>query len=134
MSAVTAPVLPCERDYAADLDTFMAAMARVSDRLVDAIRSEDPSTIAAIVTEARHTYTAPGMPDVAWGLIYALAAQVNPDVPLRERIAWTYDIAAVAGPIGEPGPSSASYLSQSAALDGARWGVHPASPTARSAA
>lgn len=61
-------------------------------------------------------------------------SQVDTDVPWRERFAWTFDVAAAAGPPPEQRPSTASYLSASACFGGATWGTAPSSSTARSAA
>ncbi len=117
-----------------DLDDYFASMLRAADRVAIAYRSEDRDTIAAVVQDALDVTVPDGAPDPWMTLVGALAVQVNIEVPWRERFAWTFDVAAATGPPPEPGPSSASYLSQSAALHGATWGVAPSSSTARSAA
>lgn len=109
---------------------YAEAMLRASDRIAEAVRTEDRDTIAAVIAEAVAVPPADGA-DPWMSLVCALAVQVDVGVPWRERFAWTHDVAAVAPPIPEPGPSSASYLSASPCLDGSTWGVAPSSPTAR---
>ncbi len=112
-----------------DLDDYLTSMLRAADRLANAMRTEDPDLIGRYVDEALHVPAPPGAPAGLRALIYALAVQVDTDVPWRERFAWTFDIAAVAGRPADPGPSSGSYVSQSAALDPVTWGAAPSSST-----
>lgn len=118
----------------ADLDEYAAAMLRAADRVALAYRSEDPDTIAAVIEEAVTIPAPPGTPDPWQALVGALAVQVDVDRPWRHRFAWTLDVAAVAAPVPDPGPSSGSYLSASACLDGDTWGAAPSSSTLRRSA
>lgn len=113
-----------------DHTDYAEAMLRASDRIAEAVRTEDRDTIAAVIAEAVALPPADGA-DPWTSLVCALAVQVDTDVPWRERFAWTHDVAGAAPPIPEPGPSSASYLSASPCLDGSTWGVAPSSSTAR---
>lgn len=131
---MTSPVLPCERDREADLDDYCDAMLRASDRVAEAVRTEDPAVLDRAIDDALRLPAPPGAPAAARVLIAALAVQVDTDVPWRERFAWTHDIAAVADPIPDPGPSSASYVSASACLDATTWGVAPSSNARKEAA
>lgn len=113
-----------------DRDAYALAMLRHADRIADGMRTEDPATIHALI-QAALASPAPTGEDPTTALVCALAVQVDTDVPWRQRFAWTHDVDAVAEPIVEPGPSTASYLSASPCLDGATWGVAPSSSTAR---
>ncbi len=111
------------------LDDYFVSMLRAADRVVIAYRSEDRDTIAAVVHAALDVTVPDGAPDPWMALVGALAVQVNVEVPWRERFSWTFDVAAVAGRPADPGPSSGSYVSQSAALDPVTWGAAPSSST-----
>lgn len=111
------------------LDDYFAAVLRATDRLANAARTEDPEVIERELARARATERPDSAPDVDTALLLAAVVQIDTDIPWRERFAWTFDIHTVAGRPADPGPSSGSYVSQSAALDPVTWGAAPSSST-----
>ena len=73
-------------------DDYLTAMLRHADRLAIAHRTEDRSTIAAVLADALNEPALADAPPAWQALIHALAVQVDTDVPWRERFAWTLDI------------------------------------------
>lgn len=116
------------------LDDYFTAVLRAADRLANAARTEDPDVIERELARARSIDRPYGAPDVDTALLLAAVVQIDTDIPWRERFAWTFDIAAVAGRPADPGPSSGSYVSQSACFDPLTWGVAPSSNIRKAAA
>ena len=92
----------------ADLDEYCHRMLFAAERIATATRSEDPSTVAAEIREALAVpapHAAPALcscavprldPAAVYTLLAALAVQVDVDeTTVRQRSAWTLDIAAI---------------------------------------
>jgi hypothetical protein len=79
-----------------ELDAYHHAALFATDRLAQAMRTEDHETIAAVLADAKSIHVPAGAPDLMDTLLLGAVLQIDPDGPgLRERVAWSLDIDAI---------------------------------------
>jgi hypothetical protein len=96
---------------AAPPEDYYRELLFTADRVVQAARTEDPDTIRAVVLAALEVpaepacgCAVPARVDLqrAVDMLCALAVQVDADVPVRVRAAWTLDVDAINDPPVHP--------------------------------
>jgi hypothetical protein len=88
-------------------EVYLHQLLIASDRFVQGLRTEDPEVADRALKDCLNI-PAPDGVDPYRALFYALGIQPDADNPLRKRIAWTYDIAAI-NPPPPLMPSSAAF-------------------------
>jgi hypothetical protein len=84
------------------LELWHHQLTMAAARLATAVRTEDRTTVSAVLATELARRPPPGGVDVVTGLLLALSIQVPDDVPLRERVAWSLDIDQAPPASGDP--------------------------------